>query len=203
MTAARAWTAATAIALLAFASSCSIAEGLGGGEEPPESIYTQAEAYEAMEAAAAETAGTLPDFPGFEGRLWLDHPCSHDGVEDPDYVSVELEYAFSEADAQTPLVREQYADALLEQWEAAGYEILLDDERVSSERTDRSIIAYDEKRELEYLYRVAYTVTLVVTSGCMPVSEPADFTYVPPLGGVEPGGEHDNVGDFFPDGIPA
>jgi hypothetical protein len=188
--------------LLAVASGCSVAEGITGGEEPPESIYTQAEAYPAMEAAVAETVAVLPEFPGFEARLWLDHPCSHNGVDDPDYRSVEIEYQFSEANAQTPLVRDEYVEVLRDHWTEAGYEITLDDQLVGADRTERSLIAYAEERELELFYRVAYTVSLVITSGCMPVSELGEFAYVPPQGGIEPGSQDDFVDDFFPEGIP-
>lgn len=203
MTTARGVRAATAAALLAFASGCSIAESIGGEEAPPESIYTQAGAYEEMEAVAADLVAVLPDFPGFEQRTWLEHPCTHDGEEDPDYVSVELEYKFSEADAQTPAVREEYVDLLKEHWTGQGYEVELDDTVEGGERTDRSLVVYSESKQIRITYRVAYQVPIMISSGCMPVSQPAAFTYVPPLGGIEPGGEHDNVDDFFPDGIPA
>jgi hypothetical protein len=193
--------AAAAITLLSFASGCSVVEG-PGGEEIPESIYTQPEAFAAMEAVAADMVAALPDFPGFEKRTWLEHPCTRNGIEDFDYASVELEYQFSEADAQTPAVREEYVDLLKEHWVAQGYEVELDDVTEGEGRTDRSLVVYSEEKDLQITYRVAYQVPIMITSGCMPVSEPGDVTYIPPLGGVEPGGEHDRVSEFFPDGIP-
>jgi hypothetical protein len=194
---------AVAALLAPFTAGCSLLQGATGDDSPPESMYTQAEAYAAMEAVAADMVSVLPDFPGFERRLWLEHPCTHDGVEDPDYVSVELEYTFSEADAQTTLVREEYADLLKEHWVEQGYEVELDDVIELDDRTDRSLVVSNEENELQITYRVAAKVPIMITSGCMPVSDLAEFEYVPPQDGIEPGGEHDQVADFFPDGIPS
>jgi hypothetical protein len=44
---------------------------------------------------------------------------------------------------------------------------------------------------------------MVRFGGCVPVSDKADIEYIAPAGGIEPGGKGDNVGEYFPDGIPA
>ncbi|MEU6857933.1 hypothetical protein AB0B28_03510 [Glycomyces sp. NPDC046736] len=194
---------AAAAAVLLATGACSVVDGIGGGDEPPQSMYTQAEAFVAMEAVAADMVAVLPDFPGFERRLWLDHPCSHDGVEDPDYVSVEIEYTFAEADAATPLVREEYVDLLKDHWVEQGYEVELDHAVEGDERTDRSLVVSSDENQLQITYRVAHKVPIMITSGCVPVSDPGELEYVPPLGGVEPGSKHDLVAEFFPEGIPA
>jgi hypothetical protein len=36
----------------------------------------------------------------------------------------------------------------------------------------------------------------------VPVSELSEIEYIPPVGGIEPGSEQDNVDRYFPDGIP-
>lgn len=195
--------AGAAALVLLLTGACSVVEGIGGGDEPPESMYTQAEAYAAMEAEAAATVALLPDFPGFESRAWRDSVCTHDGVEDPDYVSVEVEYVFSEDDARLPLLREDYVEILRKHWATGEYEVTLDDVTPGSDRTDISLLASVEERELSVAYRVGYLVGLRINSGCMPASEIGEFEYIPPLAGVEPGSKHDLVGDFFPEGIPA
>lgn len=171
-------------------------------DTPPESRYTQAEAYAPMEAAVAEAVAALPDFPGFEERLWTELPCDRGGVPDPEYTNIEIEYAFSLPDSGTPLVRESYVAALREHWTAAGHEITIDEATEKAERTDHSLAATREDGISLWYWVSGYTV-LRVQSGCVPVSDAGDIEYVPPAGGVEPGGEGDKVGEYFPEGVPA
>jgi hypothetical protein len=185
-------------ALLALAA-CSIMEE--AMDSPPESQYTQAEAYAPMEAAAAEAVAALSDFPGFEQRLWAELPCSRNGVDDPDFTNIEIEYRFSLPDSASPLVRETYVDALRELWTSLGYELTLDEATELADRTDYSLAATREDG-ISLWYWVSGYVVLRIQSGCVPVSDHADIEYVPPTGGVEPGGEHDIVGEYFPEGVP-
>lgn len=168
---------------------------------PPESVYTQAEAYAPMEAAAAETVAALEGFPGFEKRSWAEMPCSHNGVDDPDYTKIEIRYLFTLPDSGTDLVREQFVQALRDHWTALGYRITTDDSVEGAERTDRNLVAVREDG-ISLWYAVGGYVGLFIGSGCVPVSDTADIEYVPPTGGIEPGGPNDLVGDYFPDGIP-
>ncbi|MCC3764609.1 hypothetical protein K3N28_16240 [Glycomyces sp. TRM65418] len=171
-------------------------------DSPPESQYTQAEAYAPLEAAVADMVEVLPDFPGFERRLWRELACSHNGVDDPEYTNVELVYEFSVEDSATELVRERYVDALREHWTSLGYEITQDQrQELASGRVDRDLSA-DREDGVHLWYSAWGLVAVTVQSGCVPVSDHSDIEYIPPTGGIEPGGEGDLVGDYFPDGIP-
>ncbi|WP_133884140.1 hypothetical protein [Glycomyces sp. NRRL B-16210] len=180
-------------------SGCGLVPGTAGG--PPESAYTQAEAYAPMEAAAAEAAAALPDFPGFERRLWSESPCSHNGVDDESYTAIEIEYRFDLEDSESALVREDYVDALRDHWTGLGYRIGRDEATELEDRTDYSLVA-EREDGIDLWYWVAGYVVLRVQSGCVPVSDPSEVEYVPPIGDIEPGGEHDLVSTYFPDGIP-
>jgi hypothetical protein len=192
--------ALAAAVLATFPAACSNPEELME-TAPPASAYTQAEAYAPMEAAAAEAVAALPDFPGFEQRSWAEMPCSHNGVDDPDYTKVEIRYRFALPDSQAPLVREQYVDLLRDHWTGLGYEITTDDSVEGEERTDRNLVALREDG-VSLWYAVGGYTGLFVNSGCVPVSDPADIEYVPPTGGITPGGSGDLVGDYFPEGVP-
>jgi hypothetical protein len=169
---------------------------------PPEAVYTQAEAYAPMEAAAAEAVASLADFPGFEQRSWGEMPCSRNGVDDPAYTKVEIRYRFSLPASASELVRERYVDALREFWTGQGYTITTDDAVEGPERTDRNLVAVREDG-ISLWYAVGGYVGLFIGSGCVPVSDTSEIEYLPPTGGIEPGGKGDNVGEYFPDGIPA
>lgn len=171
-------------------------------DQPPPSVYTQAEAYAPMEAAVADLVGALPDFPGFEKRVWAKNPCGHNGVDDPRYTNVEIEYRFSKTDSQNPLVRERYVDVLREYFTSLGYPIVADQESEARDRTDRDLIAFRPSDEVRIWYSVAYYTAVRVRSGCVPVSDLSEIEYVPPTGGIVPGGRKDLVGKYFPDGIP-
>jgi hypothetical protein len=171
-------------------------------DSPPETTYTQAEAYAPMEEAAADVVAVLPDFPGFEKRVWTELPCNHDGKDDPDYTSIEIHYSMSIEDSGTAPAREEYVEVLREHWTGLGYEVTYDEtDELANGRTDRNLAA---KREdgITLWYRVWGVVGLVIQSGCVPVSEVSEFEYIPPAGGIEPGGDMDRVEEYFPDGIP-
>lgn len=190
-----------ALALAVAASACSIMEN--DMDTPPESEYTQAEVYAPAEAAVAELVASLPDFPGFEKRSWAQMPCSHDGVDDPDYTQVEIRYSFSEADSATPLVNERYVELLREQWTSLGYEITRDDAVEAEGGTYRDLMTVTGEG-VSLWYSAAFIATLNVGfGGCVPVSEPGEIEYIPPSGGIEPGGPNDGVTRYFPDGVPA
>lgn len=170
---------------------------------PPESAYTQAEAYEPMEAAAADAVAALPEFPGFEQRTWAELPCSHNGEDDPDYTNIEIRYQISDENSGVERVRTEYVDLLRDHWSSLGYEITFDETKEKSNgRTDRNL-AVQRDDGITLWYRVWGGVSLLIQSGCVPVSDVADFEYVPPTGGIEPGGMGDNVSDYFPEGIPS
>jgi hypothetical protein len=170
-------------------------------EQPPKSIYTQAEAYGPMEEAVAELTEVLPGFPGFAFRGWGEMPCSHNGIDDDRFTNVEVDYTFSRAVSDDPLVRETYVEVLRERWTAQGYEVHRDDRRVGAERVDHSLEAR-RADGINLWYRVGAVVGITVQSGCVPKSDKSEIDYIPPAGGVEPGGENDGVGRYFPDGIP-
>lgn len=191
--------AAVSAAVLAALTACS-PDG-GTVNEPPESEYTQAEAYAPMEAAVADSIAALPDFPGFGSRTWHQNPCSHDGIDDPDYVNVEIWYDLTEEDSQSDLVREDYVAVLRELWESQGYEITADDSTQLESRVDHILSA---KREdgISLGYAVGRYAGFIINSGCVPVSELSEIEYIPPVGGIEPGSDQDNVDRYFPDGTP-
>jgi hypothetical protein len=193
--------AIAALLVVALAAACSNVEDTME-EAPPESVYTQAEAYAPMEAAAAESVASLADFPGFEQRSWGELPCSHNGIDDPDYTKIEIRYRFSLPASGSDLVREQYVDALREYWAGQGYAITTDDAVEGPERTDRNLVAVREDG-ISLWYAVGGYVGLFIGSGCVPVSDKGEIEYIPPTGGIEPGGKGDNVGEYFPEGIPA
>lgn len=170
-------------------------------DQPPESRYTQAEAYAPMEAAVADSLTVLTDFPGFQRRGWRENPCSHNGIDDPDYTNIEIYYSMSTENSQSDLVRAEYVDLLRDLWESQGYEITTDDEDQLETRVDRSLVAVREDG-ISLWYAVGKYAGFIIQSGCVPVSDPSEIEYIPPVGGIEPGGEGDNVGDYFPDGIP-
>lgn len=170
-------------------------------DNPPPSHYTQAEAYAPMEAALAEAVAALPDFPGFKERIWSELPPTHNGIDVPGYTIVEITYVFALPDSQTPLVRETYVEALREHWTGLGYALVRDAVKEKPERIDRSLVATREDGVALWYWVAGYAV-LRAHSGPVPVSDPADIEYVPPTGGIRPGGKHDKVGKYFPDGIP-
>ncbi|MEU6857932.1 hypothetical protein AB0B28_03505 [Glycomyces sp. NPDC046736] len=171
-------------------------------EQPPASAYTQATAYAPMEAAVADLVEALPEFPGFERRVWAKTPCSRGGVDDPRYTNVEIEYRFSKEDSQTAKVREQYIDALREHWLGLGLRIVADRPLESRDRTDHDLVAYRPEDGVKLWYSVAFYASVRVRSGCVPVSDLSEIEYVPPTGGILPGGRRDLVSSYFPDGIP-
>ena len=169
---------------------------------PPESAYTQAEAYAPMEAAAAETVDALADFPGFEKRSWTEMPCSHNGIEDPDYTKIEIRYLFTLPDSESELVRDQYTEALRGHWTELDYTIATDEAVEGADRTDRNLVAVREDG-ISLWYAVGGYVGLFIGSGCVPAGDKSEIEYIAPTGGIEPGGANDLVGDYFPEGIPA
>ncbi|MEV3935589.1 hypothetical protein AB0K52_06385 [Glycomyces sp. NPDC049804] len=166
-------------------------------DTPPEATYTQAEAYAPMEQAVAETVEVLPDFPGFSARGWYELPCSHSGVDDPDYTNIEISYSFSDEVSADALARQQYVGVLRDQWTQLGYSVEVDEG--AGEFYDLSVVREDG---IKLWYRVARVVSLKVQSGCVPASESSEIPYIPPSGGVVPGSANDGVADYFPDGIP-
>lgn len=191
--------AAVSAAVLAALTACS-PDG-GSVNEPPESEYTQAEVYAPMETAVADSIAVLPEFPGFGSRTWHQNPCSHDGVDDPDYINVEIWYDLSEQDSQSDLVREDYVAALREWWESQGYEITADDSTQLESRVDH-ILSAQREDGISLGYAVGKYAGFIINSGCVPVSELSEIEYIPPVGGIEPGSDQDNVDRYFPDGIP-
>lgn len=169
---------------------------------PPETVYTQAQAYAPMEAAAADAVSVLPVFPGFEKRDWAELPCSHNGKDDGKYTNIEIRYMMSVEDSQGEQVRGQYVELLREHWLSLGYEITYDSETEYDDGSVSRNIAAQRDDGISLWYRVWGGVDLLVQSGCVPVSDLSEFEYVPPAGGIEPGGENDLVGEYFPDGIP-
>ncbi|RRR99089.1 hypothetical protein [Glycomyces terrestris] len=164
--------------------------------EPPR--RSQADVYAPMEAAAAEAVAALPDFPGFASRTWHEVPCDHGG----EHVRVEIAYMFAEPLWGEPLVRETYADALRGRWEADGLDVHRNEETaLASGRVDRNVEALTGDG-LNLWYRVSGVVGLVVQSGCVARSAPGEIEYVPPAGGIAPGGPGDLVDAYFPEGVP-
>jgi hypothetical protein len=193
----------TRVAVTAMVAGALASCSFDGGalNQPPESEYTQAEAYAPMEAAVADSIAVLPDFPGFGSRKWHENPCSHNGVDDPNYTNIEITYDFSEEISGSDLIREDYVAALREFWESQGYEITDDEERQRETRVDRSLAA-EREDGISLWYTVGRIAGLIVNSGCVPVSDLSELEYIPPVGGIEPGGDKDNVDRYFPDGIP-
>jgi hypothetical protein len=159
-------------------------------EEPPDSQYSEAEVIPEMESAAAVIVAALPDFPGFESRSWSELPCSHNGVDDSDYVNVEIRYGFSDAVSSDPLVREDYVDALRAQWTGQGYELGMDESFSAGKNYDLEARRGDG---IVFWYRVWEGVSLLIQSGCVPKSDPGEIEYIPPTGGLVPGSKWDTT----------
>lgn len=170
---------------------------------PPESVYTQAEAYAPMEDAAADAVAVLPDFPGFMQRSWAELPCSHNGKVDPDYTNIEIRYMMSVEDSREERVNGQYVELLRDHWTSLGYEIVYEKEREYEDGSASRSIAVKRDDGITLWYSAAGHAALKIQSGCVPVSDPSEIEYVPPAGGIEPGGEGDKLSRYFPDGIPA
>ncbi|MFC3493013.1 hypothetical protein [Glycomyces rhizosphaerae] len=186
------------ITALLTASCSSFGDAL---DAPPESEYTQAEAYAPMEEAVDKTVTVLPEFPGFESRWWHELPCEHNGISSADYTNIEIEYTFSTDDSATELTREQYVDVLREHWTSLGYEITRDEERQRGDRLDHDLVA-EREDGISLWYTLGSYNAFLIQSGCVPVSDPSEIEYIAPVGGIEPGGDMDMVDDYFPDGIP-
>ncbi|HEY1094449.1 MAG TPA: hypothetical protein VGE61_07080 [Glycomyces sp.] len=155
-----------------------------------------------MEAAIADAAAALPDFPGFATRFWREMPCSHNGIDDPDYTNIEISYRFPAEIEDSEAVRDQYVDVLRDYWTSLGYAITTDStDELDSGRIDHNLAA-DREDGIGLWYKVWGKVSIVAQSGCVPVSDEADIEYIPPAGGIEPGSAQDNVQEYFPDGIP-
>lgn len=157
-------------------------------EEPPESNYTQAEVYAPMEAEVAEIVAALPDFPGFFSRSWSSVGCSHNGQDNYDYINVEINYTFDEGTSQEPLVRQEYVDVLRDYWTENGYDIHHDE--TTPDGVDHSIEARRDDG-INFWYWVTGMVALKVQSGCVPRSDHSEIQYIPPSGGIVPGGPLD------------
>lgn len=171
-------------------------------DAPPDSPYTQADVYAPAEAAVAAIVEVLPDFPGFERRSWGELPCSRNGIDDPNYTQVEVRYQFSKADSATPLVNERYVEELRERWTSLGWPILRDSavDGASGVYRDLKTVTPDG---VSVWYSAAFIATFMVGfGGCVPRSAPGDIPYIPPSGGVVPGGKGDKVSRYFPGGIP-
>ncbi|WP_199043560.1 hypothetical protein [Glycomyces salinus] len=171
-------------------------------ETPPASAYTQAEVYAPMEAEVADLVEALPDFPGFERRSWAELPCTHDGMRVPGYTNVELRYRLSIPDSESDLVRQRYTDIARTRWADRGLEITADLETDLGHRVDRELVAVRDDG-VKLWYSVARYAALMVQSGPVPTSGETEIEYIPPAGGITPGGPGDKVSRYFPEGIPA
>lgn len=181
------------IPILIIASMAVATSACTGGimdQEPPEAVYTEAEAFAPMEAEVADIVASLPDFPGFYTRSWNEMVCSHNGIDNGDYVNIEIRYGFADADAATGTVRNTYVSKLRERWTDLGYEIRRDE--ASGTGKDYSLEARRDDG-INLWYSVATKVTLYVQSGCVPKSDPSEIEYIAPTGGVDAGSQRDNI----------
>ena len=172
---------------------------MGMSDEPPETEYNQAEAYGPMEQAVRDTIEVLPDFPGFSARGWYELPCSHNGIDDPDYTNIEITYSFGWDLSEDPMIREEYIDVLREHWEEQGYAVRTDD----GDGAGFYNLSVTREDGISLWYQVWGMVNLVVQSGCVPVSDMSEIDYIPPAGGIEPGSDGDGADEYFPEGIPS
>lgn len=169
-------------------------------DTPPESEYTQAEAYAPMEESVADAVEVLPDFPGFESRWWHELPCDDNGGSS-DYTNIEIEYSFSSEDSMKTQTREEYVQVLRDHWASLGYEITRDEERRRGDRIDHDLVA-EREDGISLWYTLGSYNAFLIQSGCVPVSDRSEIDYIAPAGGIEPGSDADRVGDYFPDGVP-
>jgi hypothetical protein len=169
------------------------------GEEPPEATYTEAESFGPMEAEVAEIVAELPDFPGFNSRSWNELPCSHGGIDNAEYVNVEIRYGFDEAESATTTVRETYVSSLRERWTDLGYDIHRDEASGTGK-----FYSLEARRDdgINLWYSVATGVSLLVQSGCVPKSDPSEIEYIAPAGGLVPGSEWDTIDIEGVQGVP-
>jgi hypothetical protein len=195
----RPWTGLLFTAVVVVMATVTACTGGTMNEQPPETAYNEAEAFAPMEAEVADTIAVLPEFPGFDSRSWNELPCSHNGIDDSDYVNIEIRYGFDDADSATPLVRETFVDVLRERWTELGYDIHRDEPSATGK-----YYALEARRDdgINLWYRVATGVTLLVQSGCVPKSDPGEIQYLPPAGGLVPGSEWDTIDIDGVQGLP-
>jgi hypothetical protein len=172
------------IVVLAASTACS--EGIMN--EQPEPKHTQAEAIPVMEAEVAAIIGELPEFPGFSSRSWRETPCYKDGAYTEERVGMEIEYRIVDGNTAESLARVAYVDALRELWTEQGYEITWDEASPDGEWYNLEARRDDG---VKLWYNVAHAVSLMVQSGCVPASDHSEIQYIPPSGGIIPGGPDD------------
>ncbi|WP_112136420.1 hypothetical protein [Glycomyces dulcitolivorans] len=155
-------------------------------DPPPDREFDEAEAYPLMEQIVLDTISELPDFPGFEKRIYLrPEDCAEalgSGYEG--WVALEISYTFSDATSSLPLVRTDYTMLLREQWESEGYNIHRDDIALD---TGRGSLEAERPDGINLWWWVADSVSLTLQTGCIPATEGFDKPdYIPPAGGVLP-----------------
>lgn len=161
--------------------------------EEPESKYTEAEVFAPMEAEVAAIIEVLPEFPGFNSRIWNETPCYKDGDYTEERVGVEITYSFDAVMSADTLTRETYVEVLRERWTEQRYEITWDE---SSETGKFYNLEARREDGIKLWYAVATGTSLTVQSGCVPASDHSDIQYIPPSGSIVPGSSHDIMNDL-------
>jgi hypothetical protein len=155
-------------------------------DSPPAREFDEAEAYPLMEQIVLDTIAQLPEFPGFEKRMYLLPEDCGEALGDryDGWVALEIRYGFSDENSELPMVRTDYTELLREQWESAGYDIHRDD---FDPATGRGTLEAERPDGINLWWWVADGVSLTLQTGCIPATEDFDKPdYIPPAGGVLP-----------------
>jgi hypothetical protein len=92
---------------------------------------------------------------------------------------------------------------LRDHWTSLGYTIIGDKASETNQGRRDHNLTVDIGDDIGLWYQVWGKVSIVASSGCVPISDKSEIEYIPPLGGIEPGGRGDGIiEDYFPDGIP-
>ncbi|MEV3938941.1 hypothetical protein AB0K52_23585 [Glycomyces sp. NPDC049804] len=155
-------------------------------DPPPAREFDEAEAYPLMEQIVLDTIAELPDFPGFEKRVYLrPQDCAESlGEQYEGWVALEISYTFSDENSALPRVQTGYTPILREQWEAAGYDIHRDN---IDPETGHGSLEAERPDGINLWWWVMDGVSLTVQTGCVPKTPDFDNPdYIPPAGGVLP-----------------
>ncbi|QSB04860.1 hypothetical protein [Natronoglycomyces albus] len=140
---------------------------------------TDYDAFAMAEETISDVIALLSNFVGFQRRMWIAHPCAHDGQVKPDSVHAEVTYVFGPDDSASPVTRKTYVEILRQALATDGRTLFRDE--ATNQGTHHSLEATTAEG-LNLYYRVAHYVYVRVHSGCVVRTD--RLPNLPALGGV-------------------